>query len=341
MQREVQKGRLDASATEDVLRRISYVHVNELSALRDCTLVVEAIVERLETKQDLFRQLEAVVSRDAILASNTSSLSLAAIAGACTNAERVVGMHFFNPAPVMPLVEIIPAISTKAAVTENVRALADSWGKVTVIAADTPGFIVNRIARPFYGESLRIMEEGRAGCATIDWALKELGAFRMGPFELMDFIGNDVNYTVTTSVYEALYHDARYRPSITQRRLVEAGWLGRKSGRGYYDYRDGAEVQEPVKNGDRGKAIVDRVLAMLINEAADARMLGLASVQDIELAMTRGVNYPKGLLQWGDEIGPDTVLARLDALHDYFRDPRYRASPLLRDIVHGGGSLRS
>lgn len=341
LQREVDKGRLTTDASEETLARFRYVPVDELSQFRDCTLIIEAIVERLDAKQALFQQLESAVSPDAILATNTSSLSIAAIAGACAHPERVIGMHFFNPAPVMPLVEVIPALTTRPLVTDEVRTLAESWGKVTVVAADSPGFIVNRIARPFYGESLRIMEEGRASCATIDWALREIGGFRMGPFELMDFIGNDVNYAVTMSVYEATYHDSRYRPSITQRRLVEAGWLGRKSGRGYYDYRDDATKPEPLQDKVRGKAILDRVLAMLINEAVDARMLGLASVSDIEVAMTRGVNYPRGLLQWGDEIGPDVVLSQLDALHEYFRDPRYRASPLLRDIVHGGGSLRS
>ena len=209
------------------------------------------------------------------------------------------------------------------------------------MTSDTPGFIVNRIARPFYGESLRLLEEGIADVATIDWALREVGGFRMGPFELMDFIGNDVNYAVTTSVFEAFFYDPRYRPALTQRRLVEAGLYGRKRGRGYYDYREGATKPEPVQDSALGRRIVDRVVAMLVNEACEALHMRVASAADIETAMTKGVNYPKGLLAWGDEIGADQVLRRLEALQAEYGEERYRPSPLLRQRVRAGQALRS
>ena len=236
----------------------------------------------------------------------------------------------------MPLVEVVPALSTSAEVTASARSLAESWGKTVVLAADTPGFIVNRIARPFYGESLRMLEEGLADCATIDWAMREIGGFRMGPFELMDFIGNDVNYAVSRSVFEGTFYDPRYRPSLTQRRLVESGRLGRKAKIGYYDYREGAVVPGATQDRALGQAVLDRVLAMLINEAVEALYLRIASARDIDIAMTTGVNYPKGLLAWCDEIGAATVLERLDALHLEYGDDRYRASPLLRKSARTG-----
>ena len=260
---------------------------------------------------------------------------------ALPHADRVVGMHFFNPAPLMALVEIVPAITTSPDVTAQTRALADAWGKTTVVATDTPGFIVNRIARPFYGESLRILEEGIADVPTIDWAMRELGGFRMGPFELMDFIGNDVNFAVTSSVFEATFYDPRYRPSLTQRRLVEAGLLGRKRERGYYDYRAGAVAPSPTRDSTLGAAIVDRVLAMLVNEAVDAVHLCVASAADVELAMTKGVNYPRGLLAWGDTIGASEILRRLEWLQAEYGEDRYRPSPLLRRCVREGRSLLS
>lgn len=340
--REVEKGRMTPEAATAAQGAMRYVVANPAAghaAFAPCDLVIEAVIENLEIKQQLFRMIEAVVRPTTILASNTSSLSIAAIGATCRDASRVCGIHFFNPAPVMPLVEIVPSITTSSEVVSAARAIVERWGKTAVVASDTPGFIVNRVARPFYGEALRIYEEGIADVATIDWAMKEIGGFKMGPFELMDFIGNDVNYAVTCSVFEAMYYDPRYRPAITQRRLVEAGLLGRKAKRGYYDYRDGAIAPLPAKDAALGNQIVDRVLAMLINEAAEALNLRIASATDLDLAMTKGVNYPKGLLAWGDAIGAATVVARLDALRDAYGEERYRASPLLRRTANNGGRL--
>lgn len=342
MSRLVEKGRMTRAEADATLARITYVDgagADSLRAFKPCGLVIEAIIEDLGAKRALFVALEAVVGEQCVLATNTSSLSVAALAGGCTHPERVVGIHFFNPAPVMPLVEIVPAITTVGEVALAARALVDAWGKTTVVATDTPGFIVNRVARPFYGEALRILEEHLADTATIDWAMRELGGFRMGPFELMDFIGNDVNFAVTSSVFEAMFFDPRYRPALTQRRLVEAGLLGRKSKRGYYDYRDGAAAPAPTQDPVLGRTIVDRIVAMLINEAVDAVQLRIASPADLELAMTQGVNYPRGLLAWGDELGPGAVLATLESLQAEYGEDRYRPSPLLRRVALAGGRL--
>ena len=334
LDKEVAKGRLTSAAAQLALDRLALVEpVDGLSRFGECALVIEAIVEQLEVKRATFRSLEQAVPDDCVLATNTSSLSVASIAGACARPDRVLGVHFFNPAPVMPLVEVVAAIRTSDEVATAIRALLDGWGKTTVLAADTPGFIVNRVARPFYGESLRILEEGLADAPTIDWALREIGGFRMGPFLLMDFIGNDVNYAVTESVWTALYYDPRYRPSLTQRRLVEAGWLGRKTGRGFYDYHPDAPPRPAMEDRALGDRIVMRVVSMLVNEAVDAVLLNIATPPAIELAMTKGVNYPKGLLTWGQEIGLDRVLAEIERLREECGDERYRSSPLLRRMV--------
>ncbi|TGE25500.1 3-hydroxybutyryl-CoA dehydrogenase [Hymenobacter aquaticus] len=326
-----EKGKLTTEQAAEIFGRLHLTQ--DIGAFNDCELVLEAIVEDLTVKQQLFREVEMMVPDTCILASNTSSLSIASIAAACQKPERFIGIHFFNPAPIMQLVEVIPAVQTRPGLAEQVRDLVQSWGKLPVLTKDTPGFIVNRVARPFYGEAIRMQEEGIADMPTIDWALTELGGFRMGPFTLMDFIGHDVNYRVTESVFTAFFFDPRFKPSFTQKRLFEAGYYGRKSGRGFYSYAEGAVPPEPTRDEALGRLILNRVLAMLINEAVDALHLNVASRDDLELAMTKGVNYPKGLLAWADELGLPTVLATLDDLYAEYHEDRYRASALLRRMV--------
>ena len=332
MDRLVEKGRLTSEEAQEIQNRISYA--DHMEALSESGIIIEAIIENLDVKKGVFSSIESLVSKDCILASNTSSLSITSIASACERSERVLGIHFFNPAPLMPLVEIIPAIQTADEITDEARNIIDSWKKITVLAKDTPGFIVNRVARPFYGEAIRILEEGIADVATIDWAMKEIGGFRMGPFELTDYIGHDVNYVVTETVFKAFFYDPRYKPSFTQKRLVEAGRLGRKSGKGFYDDSQGAVNPKPNTDEALGTKIVNRITAMLINEAIDALFLNIASTKDIDLAMTKGVNYPKGLLAWADEKGLDVVLTQLEELYKNYCEDRYRPSPLLRKMVN-------
>ena len=332
LNRLAEKGRISAEDEKAIYSRIQTTSI--MNEFNDCGIVVEAIIENLEVKQTVFQKLEEVVSDECILASNTSSLSIAAIAVACKIPSRVIGIHFFNPAPLMKLVELIPAVQTAEATTTTARNLIDSWKKVTVLTKDTPGFIVNRVARPFYGEALRILEEGIADVATIDWAMTQIGGFRMGPFTLMDYIGNDINYVVTEAVFHSFYGDPRYKPAFTQKRLAEAGYLGRKTGHGYYDY-SAAEQPQPNQDMELGNKIVNRIVAMLINEAADALFWNIATAEDIDLAMTKGVNYPKGLLAWAKEIGYQECVNRMDALYDEYREDRYRCSPLLRRFARG------
>ena len=330
LNRLVEKERITKEENKNILDRINFS--KEIKEVEGSGLIIEAIIENLDIKQKIFSEIEKIVDDKCILASNTSSLSIASIASACNKAERVIGVHFFNPAPLMPLVEIIPAVQTSKTTLNNTKSIIDSWGKVTVIAKDTPGFIVNRVARPFYGEALRIYEEGIADFATIDWAMREIGGFRMGPFQLMDYIGNDINYTVTETVFTSFYFDPRYKPSFTQKRMMEAGYLGRKTGRGYYDYSN-EDIVIANEDRDLGKKILWRVLSMLINEAADALFLNIATKEDIDLAMTKGVNYPKGLLLWADEIGIENVLKQLEDLQTEYGEDRYRPSPLLKRMV--------
>lgn len=332
LEKLVQKAKITAENATIIRQNLTYS--TQLSDHSEAHLVIEAIVENLAVKHQVFAQLEQAVSQTCILASNTSSLSIASIGASLKDASRFLGIHFFNPATLMPLVEVIPGVATSATCTSHIEALISAWHKTVVVCKDTPGFIVNRVARPFYGEALRIYEEGIADFATIDWAMTHLGGFKMGPFTLMDYIGNDINYTVTETVFAAFYFDPRFKPSFTQKRHMEAGFLGRKSGRGFYNYAEGSVQPEPNTNTELGQQILERILVMLINEAADAVLMQVGSPEAIDLAMTKGVNYPKGLLAWADELGASWVLERLEKLFAEYGEDRYRPNALLRRKAH-------
>ena len=324
------KGKYSEKEENAIKKNLKFT--NDINDLKKSELIIEAIIEDLNIKNEIFSKVEKLVSKECIISSNTSSLSITALASSLKENHRFIGLHFFNPANLMPLVEVIPAIQTSEKTLKKSKDFLENIGKVVVTVKDTPGFIVNRVARPFYGEAIRIYEEGIANFETIDWAMKEIGGFKMGPFELMDFIGNDINYTVTETVFREFYYDPRYKPSFTQKRLMEAGYFGRKSGKGFYNYKTN-KADNINKNREVGKEIVLRIVSMLINEAADALYLNIASKEDLDLAMIKGVNYPKGLLYWADEIGIETIFHTLNNLHINYCEDRYRPSPIFKKML--------
>ncbi len=334
----VAKDKISAQKGQEIFGKIN--PSTELSDFKDCNLVIEAIIENKDIKTKVFWDLEEIVPEDCIISSNTSSISITSLQAELKYPGRFIGIHFFNPAPLMPLVEVIPGLLTKDNLAQEIYALMENWSKTPVIAKDVPGFIVNRIARPFYGEALRMAEENIATPEQIDDAMRTLGHFKMGPFELMDLIGIDINFSVTKTVYQDYFYDPKYKPSLLQQRMSEAKLLGRKTGKGFYDYseetKDGRRKTEENRTQETEqlyRQIFNRIIAMLINEAVEAKRLGIASDEDLELAMQKGVNYPKGLLGWGKEIGFETVSTTLQELYSEYQEERYRQSPLLRKLI--------
>ena len=327
-----EKGKITAEDLTATFGRIKFA--DGLMAMTDTELVIEAIIENIEIKQNLFIELEKIVAPHTILASNTSSLSISALSRVCNNPKRVVGVHFFNPPVLMKLVELVPGLATDEEVLNKVDQTLSSWAKIVVRAKDTPGFIVNKIARPYYGEAFRIYEERIATPAQIDSCMTERGGFRMGPFALTDFIGHDVNYAVTESVWKAFYYDNRYRPSLVQKALVDAGYLGKKTGRGFYDYTSESKTFDTGDIDEQTSTMIFmRIISMLVNEAADTVHRGICTEKDADLAVVYGVNYPRGLFEWGRNIGLNNIIDTLDDLYDQYREERYRISPYLKKIA--------
>lgn len=319
------------------------LHVVDRPAdLPACTLVIEAVREDLADKRALFAELAARQPADTLLATNTSSLDVSAIAAGLDHPGRVLGLHFFNPPPLMRLVEVVHGEATDEDALARATELVRAWGKTPVRCTSTPGFIVNRVARPFYGEAQRMVEAGVADPATIDLALREHAGFRMGPMELTDLIGQDVNLAVGTSVWEQTGRDPRYEPTGYQRRLVAEGRLGRKSGRGVFRYDASGQPLDATPDEARARELatgpvvtnpVARTVAMLVNEALDLVDRGEATAEDVDTAMRLGTNYPRGPVAWGHEVGLDVIASQLRELDAAFPGGRYRLSPTLAAAV--------
>ncbi|HYI67176.1 MAG TPA: 3-hydroxyacyl-CoA dehydrogenase NAD-binding domain-containing protein [Candidatus Limnocylindrales bacterium] len=346
--RKVEKGQLTEAERAAAVGRLGTSAM--LEGLGVAEIVIEAIPEDLELKRDAFRRLDGVAVASTILATNTSSLAIARIASATAHPGRVVGMHFFNPVPLMALVEVIPGPMTDPGVTDSVAYLARLLGKTPVVAADTPGFIVNRVQRAYYLEAFRMLEGGLADATAIDAAMRGIG-FRLGPFELADVVGTDINLAAGISIFEGFFGDPRYRPAQVQRRVADAGRLGRKTSAGYYDYeadgtRGAAWPALVTRAGARPRLahldaaqIEARILAAIVNEAASAVADGVGSPEAIDTAMRLATNWPEGPLAWGERIGLTSVVHSLDALHATVPDGRYRVTPILRVLADGGGSF--
>jgi len=324
LERWVKRDRISEEERGEVLGRVSAT--TDLGACADADVVVEAVIEDVEVKKKVFGDLEDAVAGEAVLATNTSSLSVAGIASATESPGRVVGMHFFNPVPAMRLVEVVTGPSTDPSVVRRVEKVAERLGKTPIRVSDTPGFVVNRVARPFYLEALRLVEAGEKP-EQIDASVRDAG-FRMGPLELADLIGHDVNLAVSESLFERYYYQPRFRPSHLQRSMVEGGLLGRKCGRGFYDYgeRDKAEEEEVEPRED----IALRITSCIVNEAFLARSEDVATAEDIDRAMKLGANYPKGPFEWAEEIGVHSIVQTLDALRTTHGDA-YLVAPSLRE----------
>jgi 3-hydroxybutyryl-CoA dehydrogenase len=327
----VEKGKFTNHQIDTIHSRINFV--DYIEGFSKCNIVIEAVIEDLEIKQTIYTETEDLLSDETIICSNTSSLSIASLSSKLKRPERFCGLHFFNPATILPLVEIVPSYLTSQDVITNLKHLMELWGKAPVIAKDTPGFIVNRVVRPFYSEALRIYEEGIADFATIDFAMKNIGGFKMGPFELMDFIGNDVNFKVTSTVFQDTFYDSRYRPSVTQQRMVELNHLGRKTNKGFYDYHENAPKPSPSNDLELQNQIYHRIVSMLINEAYEMLKYKTATAEDIDNAVKKGVNYPKGLFEFAEIIGKEKVYNTLFQLYNETLEERYRPSSLLKKEI--------